>query len=103
MLFIETDIFTAGVRSLLSDEEYQRLQLFLAVKPDCGDIIPDTGGLRKVRWLAQGRGKRGGVRIIYFYRYAEDEIRLLLIYRKGVKDDLSAQEKAMLRKLNAGW
>ncbi|PSN07286.1 type II toxin-antitoxin system RelE/ParE family toxin [Siccibacter turicensis] len=103
MLFIETDIFTAGVRSLLSDEEYQRLQLFLAVKPDCGDTIPDTGGLRKVRWLAQGRGKRGGVRIIYFYRYAEDEIRLLLIYRKGVKDDLSAQEKAMLRKLNAGW
>ncbi|WNN48599.1 type II toxin-antitoxin system RelE/ParE family toxin [Siccibacter colletis] len=103
MLFIETDIFTAGVKSLLSDEAYQRLQLFLVVKPDRGDVIPDTGGLRKVRWLAQGCGKRGGVRVIYFYRYAENEIRLLLIYRKGIKDDLSSQEKAVLRRLNERW
>lgn len=103
MIFIETEIFTSGVRELLNDEEYQHLQVFLASQPCSGDVIPDTGGLRKVRWVAKGRGKRGGARVIYFYRPNEYEIRLLLIYRKGVKDDLSASEKAVLRKLNERW
>ncbi|EOL9010322.1 type II toxin-antitoxin system RelE/ParE family toxin [Cronobacter sakazakii] len=103
MLFIETEIFTRAVTALLSDDDYQRLQWFLALRPDYGDVIPDTGGLRKVRWLAGGRGKRGGVRIIYFYRPVDDEIRLLLIYRKGIKDDLSPHEKAVLRMLNERW
>lgn len=106
MLFIETEIFTRAVAALLSDDDYQRLQRlqwFLALRPDYGDIIPDTGGLRKARWLAGGRGKRSGVRIIYFYRAAADEIRLLLIYRKGIKDDLSPHEKSVLRMLNERW
>jgi|SRR5690606_36087686 len=103
MLFIETDIFTEDVKTLLDDDEYHKLQVFLATQPDYGDLIQNTGGLRKIRWLSGGRGKRGGVRIIYFHRTHEFEIRLLLIYRKGIKDDLSAREKAILKKMIERW
>ena len=101
MLFIETDIFTEDVKTLLDDDEYHKLQVFLATQPDYGDLIQNTGGLRKIRWLSGGRGKRGGVRVIY--RTHEFEIRLLLIYRKGIKDDLSAREKAILKKMIERW
>lgn len=60
MLFIETPIFTEDVNALLTDEEYRLFQLFLAMSPESGDVIPHTGGLRKVRWLAKNKGKRGG-------------------------------------------
>lgn len=103
MLFIETDIFTEDVKKLLDDDEYHKLQMFLATQPDYGDLIPNTAGLRKIRWLAGGKGKRGGVRVIYFYRTREFEIRLLIIYRKGIKDDLSANEKAVLKKIIERW
>ncbi|MGO3908163.1 type II toxin-antitoxin system RelE/ParE family toxin [Huaxiibacter chinensis] len=103
MLFIETEIFTQDVKLLLDDVEYHEFQVFLATQPDYGDVIPNTGGLRKIRWLAGGKGKRGGVRVIYYHRIHNSEIRLLLIYRKGIKDDLSASEKAVLKKLNEGW
>ncbi|QCC90046.1 type II toxin-antitoxin system RelE/ParE family toxin [Enterobacter cloacae] len=103
MLFIETDIFTEDVKMLLDDDEYHKLQVFLATQPDYGDLIQNTGGLRKIRWLSGGRGKRGGVRVIYFHRTHEFEIRLLLIYRKGIKDDLSAREKAILKKMIERW
>ncbi|EEO2246942.1 type II toxin-antitoxin system RelE/ParE family toxin [Salmonella enterica] len=103
MIFIETEIFTEDVKNLLDDDEYHRLQLFLAIQADSGDLIQDAGGLRKVRWGVRGRGKRSGVRIIYFYRVSRSEIRLLLIYKKGIKDDLTAQEKAVLRMLNERW
>lgn len=103
MLFIETDIFTEDVKALLDDDEYHKLQVFLATQPDYGDVIQHTGGLRKIRWLARGRGKRGSVRVIYFHRTREFEIRLLLIYRKGIKDDLSAGEKAILKKMIERW
>ena len=103
MLFIETEIFTEDVKLLLDDDEYRKLQVFLAMQPDYGDLIQNTGGLRKIRWLSGGRGKRGGVRVIYFHRTHEFEIRLLLIYRKGIKDDLSAREKAILKKMIERW
>ncbi|EOT7380104.1 TPA: type II toxin-antitoxin system RelE/ParE family toxin [Enterobacter cloacae] len=103
MLFIETDIFTEDVKTLLDDDEYHKLEVFLATQPDYGDLIQNTGGLRKIRWLSGGRGKRGGVRVIYFHRTHEFEIRLLLIYRKGIKDDLSAREKAILKKMIERW
>ena len=103
MLFIETDIFTEDVKTLLDDDEYHKLQVFLATQPDYGDLSQNTGGLRKIRWLSGGRGKRGGVRVIYFHRTREFEIRLLLIYRKGIKDDLSAGEKAILKKMIERW
>lgn len=103
MIFIETDIFSEDVTALLDDDEYREFQLFLTLNPESGDVIPGTGGLRKTRWSFLDKGKRGGVRIIYYYRRRYEEIRLLLIYRKGVKDDLTQQEKSILRMLNEGW
>ncbi len=62
-----------------------------------------SGGLRKVRWVSRGKGKRGGVRIIYYYKVDVSHIRLLLIYKKGTKDDLNESEKKILRDLNERW
>ena len=103
MLFIESAVFTRQVQELLTDDEYSGLQWHLALNPNAGDVIQNTGGLRKVRWTAGSGGKRGGVRVIYFHSTSERQVRFLLIYRKGVKDDLSAVEKKVLRKLNAAW
>ena len=103
MVFIETPVFTRQVRELLSDEAYAAFQWHLAVNPRAGEVIQGTGGLRKVRWSAPGSGKRGGVRVIYFHVAADAQVRLLLIYRKGVKEDLTAAEKKTLRRLNQDW
>ena len=103
MIFIETPIFTADVQLLLSDEEYTRLQDYLVGHPDAGDVIAGTGGLRKIRWTSAGKGKRGGSRVIYFHAVAQSQIRMLLIYRKGIKVDLTPKEKSVLRKINAEW
>ena len=103
MVFIETPIFTLEVKSLLSDEDYAALQLHLVSQPDAGDVIAGTGGVRKVRWTTVGRGKRGGTRVIYYYVVGQAQIRMILIYRKGIKDDLSPKEKAILRGINAEW
>lgn len=103
MIFIETPIFTEDVRTLLSDEEYAQFQQYLVATPDAGALITQTGGLRKVRWAVQGRGKSAGVRVIYYHVTADAQIRLILIYKKGVKDSLSAAEKAVLKKLNERW
>ena len=103
MIFIESPAFTADVKELLSDEEYGALQDYLVGRPAAGPIITGTGGLRKVRWAVEGRGKRGGARVIYYHVVAESQIRMILIYRKGIKDDLTPKEKAVLRKLNEEW
>jgi hypothetical protein len=103
MVFIESAVFTRQVLELLSDEAYGRLQQCLAAQPKMGEVIQDTGGLRKIRWAMPGRGKSGGVRVIYFHVSVQAQCRMLLIYRKGVKDDLSAAEKKILRKLNENW
>lgn len=103
MIFIESRAFTADVKELLSDEEYAELQVYLAAYPGAGPVIAQTGGLRKLRWVAQGRGKRGGTRVIYFHVVSRAQIRMILIYRKGIKDDLTSKEKAVLRRLNEGW
>ncbi|MDH0290792.1 hypothetical protein N7414_16835 [Pseudomonas sp. GD04087] len=103
MIFIETPIFTEDLYEHLNDEEYREFQQYLAVSPKAGAVIPGTGGLRKVRWSSAGVGKRGGVRVIYYYLSRAGQIRLLLIYRKGAKDNLTELEKGVLRKLNQGW
>lgn len=103
MIFIESPVFTADVSELLSDDDYAAVQAWLVRRPDAGDLIRETGGLRKIRWTVQGRGKRGGTRIIYYHVVAAAQIRMILIYRKGIKDDLTPKEKAVLRKLNEGW
>lgn len=103
MIFIETPIFTEDVTELLSDEEYGDFQQFLAENPEAGAVITGTGGMRKVRWGANGKGKRGGVRVIYYHVAAAYQIRLVLIYPKGVKDDLTPDEKKELKKITDRW
>jgi hypothetical protein len=103
MIFIESPIFTVDVERLLDDASYTALQLELAARPDAGDLIQGTGGLRKIRWTLPGKGKRGGTRVIYYHMVDRSQIRLILIYAKGMKDDLTPREKAILRKLNEEW
>lgn len=97
--FIETPTFTRLVLQLLSDEEYRAMQNTLIANPACGDLIRGSGGIRKLRHALQGRGKRGGVRAIYYWLKDAHQIYMLLIYPKSMKDDLSADELAILREL----
>lgn len=73
MIFIETPIFTVDLNELLTDDEYAEFQRYLADNPRLGDVIRDTGGLRKIRWAGNGKGKRGGVRVIYYYVTADSQ------------------------------
>jgi DNA-binding transcriptional regulator YiaG len=84
--FAETPTFAADADKLWTEEERLEFFVWLASHPDAGDVIPGSGGCRKVRWSRPGMGKRGGVRVIYFLRKSEQEIWLLLIYAKSVKD-----------------
>lgn len=93
---LETSLFTRQVLELLSAEEYRLLQMTLIMRPDAGAVIPGSGGLRKLRWALPGRGKRGGARVIYFWRTQERQILLLYIYQKNVQATLTpAQLKAL--------
>lgn len=103
MIFIESPIFTEDLKELLNDESYGEFQEYLAENPTAGDVIQGTNALRKIRWAANGKGKSGGVRVIYYHVSAAYQIRLILIYRKGIKDDLSPSEKKILNELNRGW
>ena len=99
MLFIETPIFTKLVTDLISDDEYRKLQLALVLRPKAGKIIPGSGGLRKIRWKSGGSGKRGGLRVIYFWDVPEDTIYMLLIYKKSKQEDLTPNQLKTLRNL----
>lgn len=99
MRFIETPVFTRDVVALLSDDEYRSLQLALTFRPEAGALIRGSGGLRKIRWAVSGRGKRGGVRVIYYWATAEDQIFMLLIYQKNQQEDLTLQQLKILRKI----
>jgi hypothetical protein len=99
MIFVETPAFTADVKALLPDDSYAQLQRELIARPTAGDLIPGTGGLRKIRWRLPGQGKRGGARVIYYWRASHSQILLLAIYGKGSKDDLTAAEKRVLRRM----
>ena len=89
MLFVETPVFTSLVDDLLDDEEYRSLQLALLLRPEQGPLIRGSGGLRKVRWRIKGRGKRGGLRVIYYFDSSKQTIYLLFIYSKSEQGDLT--------------
>ena len=99
MVIKETSVFTRQVQKLLDPESYRLLQLRLVAEPDAGDLIRGTGGLRKIRWEAAGRGKRGGVRVVYYWARKHNVILLLIIYGKNQQDDLTAGQRAVLKKL----
>jgi mRNA-degrading endonuclease RelE of RelBE toxin-antitoxin system len=99
MIFVETRVFSRQRREHLEEDEFRALQNHLLENSLAGTLIPGTGGLRKVRWKTEGRGKRGGVRVIYFVVKARDLVLLLLLYPKNVLDDLSVEQKRMLREL----
>ena len=92
------------VTELLSDDEYAELQKVLVADPNAGDLIPGSGGLRKIRWAIQGRGKRSGARIIYYHLISRDQFYMLLIYGKNEQDDLSPEQLRVLKKaVEAIW
>ncbi len=97
MIFIEDGDFYKRRSKLLDEDEFFRFVVWLMSKPDGGNVIPGSGGLRKVRWAAKGRGKRGGVRIIYFWWIADDRILLLDIYSKNAKENLTHDELKKLK------
>lgn len=94
--FVETRLFTRLVYDYLTDEEYGRLQEALAEAPDRGALVPSSGGVRKLRWAQPGRGKRGGVRVIYYAKTHEGVIWMLTIYAKNEEQVIPAH---VLRKI----
>ena len=81
---------------LLDPESYRLLQLRLVAEPEAGVVIQGTGGLRKIRWQGSGRGKRGGIRVIYYWATSDGVLLMLLAYPKNERDDLSAEQKKVL-------
>lgn len=102
MRFIETAVFTNEIRQLLPDEHYRKLQTALMLRPDAGDLIQGSGGLRKIRWNLPGRGKRGALRVIYYWD-SPDTIFMLLPYRKNVQENLTPEQIKVLRALVKEW
>ena len=99
MIFIETPVFTEEILQYLSDEEYKELQSILIVHPAAGDIIQGSNGLRKIRWKMKGMGKRGGLRIIYYWDVSHDTLYMLLPYRKSVQEDIDKETVKFLANL----
>ncbi len=97
-VFVETPLFTKLVSQYLSDEELSALQAWLLANPDSGDLIPRSGGLRKLRWGRAGQGKRGGVRVIYWLRSRADTIWLLTLYAKNETENISPHQLRRIAK-----
>lgn len=95
-VFIETRMFTRLADEYLGDEGLRALQEYLLEHPESGDLIRESGGVRKVRWSLPGRGKRGGIRVIYYLRSRQGEIWLLTLYAKNVKGTIPS---SVLRKI----
>lgn len=99
MVFVETSLFSKLLGSYLSDEEYRQLQNYLMEHPDSGAVIRGSGGVRKIRWSAGGKGKSGGVRVIYYWAKSDEQTFFLTIYGKGEKQDLSVADLKRVMKL----
>jgi mRNA-degrading endonuclease RelE of RelBE toxin-antitoxin system len=97
MVFIETPIFTRQVLDTLSEDQYRDLQDELSKHPHAGPKIKGSGGLRKLRWGIKGQGKRGGVRVIYYWVVAQDRIYMVYIYPKTKQTDLTPEQLKALK------
>lgn len=90
LTFVETKLFTQRVPRYLSDDEYAALQAAIVANPEAGDVIRGSGGVRKLRWGLAGRGKRGGVRVIYYLRLRQGHVWMLTLYAKNEADTIPA-------------
>jgi len=99
MVFSESSSFTKKIYDVITDDEYSQLQWALVNNPESGSVIPSSGGIRKVRWAVEGKGKRGGARVIYYWITEDNEILFLDIYRKTEKDDLTKREIDFFKQL----
>jgi len=95
-VFIETSAFTKLIVSYLTNDEYLGLQRFLLEHPDAGRIIRGSGGVRKLRWALPGKGKSGGIRVIYYWKRQADEIWMLTVYSKSERESIPSH---ILRKI----
>ena len=97
----ETPLFIRQAKDVWDDEEREAFIEFISRNPEEGDMIPETGGVRKIRWARPGGGKRGGARVIYFYHASDRPLYLLMVYAKARQENLTAEEKKAIRKLAA--
>ncbi len=102
MIFLETSIFTELVTEAMDDDSYRALQSHLMENPDIGDLIRNSGGLRKIRWASSGRGKRGGARIVYYWDMG-DRILMIYLYRKNERADLTPAQLKVMRNIVEGY
>lgn len=99
MVFVEAPAFTRYISEYLDDDQYRLLQNELASNAEAGDVIQGTGGFRKFRWVdtRRGKGRRGGLRIIYYYFLSDQQIWLMTLYGKDEAADLTAKQKKVLK------
>lgn len=100
LVFFETPLFTRLLPDYLNDDSYRALQSALIENQELGDMMPGTGGFRKVRWEdpRRGKGKRGGLRVIYYYLTSDHQIWFFTLYNKDEATDLTSGEKKALKK-----
>ncbi len=99
MTVVETARFLKDAKPLMPDSEREELVAFVGANPEAGEIIPETGGVRKIRWALAGRGKRGGARVIYYYHNQRLPLFLLAAYGKNEKANLSQAERNAMKRL----
>src|SRR5262245_36524656 len=99
MEFVEAPAFTRYLPRYLTDDEFAVLQRYLAANPDAGDVMPGAGGFRKLRWSDErrGKGRRGGLRVIYYFLIGDQQIWLFTLFGKDEAADLTAEQKRQLR------
>lgn len=99
---VELQAFIRNTEGVLTETEKDELKVYLALNPTAGVVVPGTGGVRKLRWAASGRGKRGGGRVIYYFHDEEMPLYLFNFFTKAAKSDLTGQEKKTLAKIIEG-
>ena len=99
MTAVETSRFLRQAAALMTEAARAELVAYVATNPEVGGIMPGTGGVRKLRWALQGRGKRGGARVVYYFYNESIPVFLLTVYAKNVRDNLSQAQKNEMQKL----
>jgi mRNA-degrading endonuclease RelE of RelBE toxin-antitoxin system len=99
MRFVETPAFTAAIRRHLDDEQYRQLQIALMLRPEQGPVMQGSGGLRKVRWATTGAGKRGGLRVIYYWAPRDQACYMVYAYTKSEQGDLTPAQMRQLSRV----